>query len=489
MKIAKLVPIGPSLCFVLASLTSLCLSLIIESRHQTPHFPNDWGFAKSKLAIPPMGADDVLETRNIFAGNRANLHVWHGHQEIYTIDLHEYDQVEFDYYLGHRAWLYIFPDYALNRKTGIRISTHSNYPELSVTQLSDGRFEDPVTIGPAMQSQHGHFKILKNGNQIKYFRNGELFLNQKHQMGAVARFGVRGGKGDVWIDNLVMTNKGQNKFSENFLFIDRYRFAFSFFSFLLFFYFIYHFFGKFFGHPLFSFLTSLMVAASLSVTWYIAEVRFFSAQYTDSHESENDVSWEMYFKYQIEKKRIELARRKPGQRYLFLGGSQTFGEGVKEKKDRWSDLYCEELAKTRKVNCFNVAIQGASSKDYLAHIDLFLKYPVDHVLLNFSHNDLNNDDFKQDMENIIKKFLEKKTKVTLIQEPHNYVDLDSPILAEENHESLFELSKKYSLALVDMQRKFEEKDVRDSGQIWWDHVHLTSYGHKVFVDYLLTFQK
>jgi hypothetical protein len=79
----------------------------------------------------------------------------------------------------------------------------------------------------------------------------------------------------------------------------------------------------------------------------------------------------------------------------------------------------------------------------------------------------------------------------LVLEANSPEVAQDPIPPDENaellkrHGEMREIAKKHGLKVIDLHHYLSDPAVADSGFIWWDFVHLTSYGQKLYAARLL----
>lgn len=58
-----------------------------------------------------------------------------------------------------------------------------------------------------------------------------------------------------------------------------------------------------------------------------------------------------------------------------------------------------------------------------------------------------------------------------------------PVMAQR-HERMRRVAREFGLPVADLHSYLNDAQVRDSGLLWWDNVHLTSYGQDLMAAYL-----
>ncbi|MGZ3727107.1 MAG: SGNH/GDSL hydrolase family protein [Pseudobdellovibrio sp.] len=174
-------------------------------------------------------------------------------------------------------------------------------------------------------------------------------------------------------------------------------------------------------------------------------------------------------------------------RIVFFGSSQTFGEGSRIKSESWANTLFLKLKRSGPVSdrfiIKNEALKGSVAKEQkkilLAMSDLGKN---DLILIDLGNNDRSPNEFKNNMTEMLDFIKKQSSQALLILEP-NDPQINSSHL-EENHKIMKELCASYQVPCFDMHRYLMSPGVFDTGFMWWDHVHPTSYGHSLIADVL-----
>jgi len=172
---------------------------------------------------------------------------------------------------------------------------------------------------------------------------------------------------------------------------------------------------------------------------------------------------------------------------LFIGTSQTYGMGAADENDTFVEILNRRL-KTKtgaaaRVVCRNAGIKGSNSSELLEfYRNHWARTVPDVVLINLSVNDNDGGDiFYANIKEFVKINKIKKIKTILILEPTSF-EQHQILRYSKNHEALLRAGEEEGVICVDLH-KFMTVN-KDSGIIWWDFVHLTSFGHKLAADCL-----
>jgi len=168
---------------------------------------------------------------------------------------------------------------------------------------------------------------------------------------------------------------------------------------------------------------------------------------------------------------------------LFLGSSQTFGHGATYPTDRIAYRFWENLsANHHNVIVVNASKSGTNSAELLkrCHSHLFLFKPSI-VLINLSNNDGLNQ-FRQNLEAFMEWTKAIGSKVIFVQEANNYEVDQSRLLAK--HAIMADIANRAGAPLFAFNKYMSRADIYDSGILWWDEVHMTSFGQRIAAEYL-----
>ena len=171
-------------------------------------------------------------------------------------------------------------------------------------------------------------------------------------------------------------------------------------------------------------------------------------------------------------------------RILFLGSSQTRGIGATKHEDVFVYQLEQKLnqnSRQQTFRCFNGAIPGSNARvQYELYMKEFIQLRPNMVAINLSNNDNDFDEreFVDYLEKIIRFNKEKDIKTVFILEPnsieHRYF---VPL-----HDVMKEIAFRNDIVIFDLHNFLRER--YDSGFIWWDSVHMSSYGHKLSAEFL-----
>ena len=102
------------------------------------------------------------------------------------------------------------------------------------------------------------------------------------------------------------------------------------------------------------------------------------------------------------------------------------------------------------------------------------------VIINLSNNDASANRLASNLDHMIKLSLAEGIQPILVLEP-NSVEMKKEYLLA-NHKSMRGVGKSHKVPVIDMHDYLRKE--QDKGFLWWDSVHLTDFGQKLFAERL-----
>ena len=214
---------------------------------------------------------------------------------------------------------------------------------------------------------------------------------------------------------------------------------------------------------------------------YLVDDRYISHRYQD----EKQIHWQN-LERDLEKEpemvmrllaKYEEAPRPGGQvRVLFLGTSQTWGEGASAPEHITAAvaerLLNERLATTgARALCINAGVVSSDSARLLgAYRDHLIKLKPDVVVAILGFNDADQPLLLRSLEELVKLNRGQGIRTLIVPEPSS-LQWGPP---RSNQEAMAALARRLSAPLCEPQPALDKK--LDDGFLWWDGVHLTDGG-------------
>jgi len=433
-----------------------------------------------------------MTTRMALRGDKLDLGVWHGFQELF-VD-HEFVP-PFEV-----AWVYDLPKEGSylsflfgpdkKRLNGLRVSRDQRFPSMTFKALEQ-QFVQKKALPAQTILPQGKIRCLFEPELIHCYCN-DVKIGQWEGEGDVSlRLGFRGGHEHASLDDLIVKHPdGRILFQEDF----RYKVSLGERSWALllfggiFFLIQLGFFWLFWRRKnasvvFFSQLTlGLFLALCLAV--FLMLLPYFKDLYprVGKRIKQNERRWANARAQEVDaivKQRHAIG--KIGKRVLLmLGSSQTWGAGA----DKEEHVISHRLEKRLGEKYFLVLNGGISSCDSEQIMEIYFSQWISldpfGVIINLGTNDHDPEALYANVRKIAERNHLKGIRTILILEPN----LFSPGWGglKRNHDALINLSEKLKIPAIDMQRFLQTH--YDDGFLWYDDVHLTSFGQKLFAEEL-----
>jgi lysophospholipase L1-like esterase len=173
-------------------------------------------------------------------------------------------------------------------------------------------------------------------------------------------------------------------------------------------------------------------------------------------------------------------------RVAFLGTSQTYGVGAERIAEtfvaRCHRLMAQALGDTS-VETYNFSISGSDSTELLSKYTESWRFArPDLLLINLSTNDANIDTLTANLRTLAQQVHAAGGRVVFLLEP-NAAEVGHRGLREK-HSAIQRLGQELRVPVWNLDGYMSSDPIYDSGMLWWDKVHLTSYGQGVAADWL-----
>src|SRR5262245_56699121 len=173
-------------------------------------------------------------------------------------------------------------------------------------------------------------------------------------------------------------------------------------------------------------------------------------------------------------------------RIAFLGTSQTWGSGAEKISEtfvaRCHDLLAQALGDIS-VETYNFSNSGSNSTELLGrYAESWRLSRPDLLLTNLSTNDAKIDTLTANLRTLAHLARAAGARVVFLLEP-NAAETDHRGLREK-HSAIQRLGQELHVPVWNLDGYMSSDPIYDSGIMWWDKVHLTSYGHGVVAEWL-----
>jgi lysophospholipase L1-like esterase len=452
----------------------------------------NWEATKTTLKMYVLGSDAFFNGRQALSHNRLNLGAWHGFQEVISRKAFPIKEASFSFYLEKDAYLYILFNRAgkEDNYSALRLSSDPRFSN-SIFQVSNkGKFLERTPV-PIPMVEVGQWHQCK----ISFLKDAlHLSLNKK-SMGTFSiplkgsqMIGFRGGYRNTCVDDIILRDN-ENLVLLKESFSNKKNLLTIIIKILILALFIHSVFALFATKKkiesqnlFFSLILFNLVTASILL---IASF-YYSSFYTDTypHEKHHRKREERWIAAQT-KRRIEDTQKQiakehdlPSYRIMFIGSSQTWGAGAAHHYETFVhriDRRLNGLLKGRyHATCINISISGQDSAGLYKIYEKFIQYDPELVILNLSNNDQDAKVLEDSLNSFLRLNEEKDIDTLFILEANSIETHPSGLLM---HPVMMKVAKQNRIMTIDMHHYLKKH--YDDGLLWWDNVHLTSFGHEL----------
>jgi len=492
----------------LAAVASVPWAWDLACRQNRPDDHPLWTWTKAHHRVMPVGARPMLTGPQCFAGNRANMHIWHGFQEMVLLRPCDPSILCFRAKLSPGAALVVFLDRTrpIPRpddppQLAVRLSSNPQTPSAWLMVDGEGRFSEKQIF--SLKSELTErcwipFSLCFTGDGITLYQEDTPVSNISRPLSGPRHFAFRGSFSGYFcaVDDInIWDREGNHLLSESFDRRDLFIFSWPL-CFLIFFlpgvgvlYFICR--CAAWQIPIIAGL--ILVQVTLLSTgmafWYM------STRQRGSYPLANPlISRDREFARRLieNKSRVVNDRCKQKgvkRRIIFLGSSQTFGEGASEPEYAWVSRAHRQLQvqlSCPDLQVINLGIQGAVSSqlgDLYQQVAPVCVPELLCVSLVLNDNHRQTGDLEQSLERMIRTAESVGARVVLCSEA-----LFPVMYCSERLQTYIEIirttAERHGLPYLNLGTAIGNDD---DGLRWWDVVHPTDYGHRLIADAVVQF--
>ncbi|MDX1502223.1 MAG: SGNH/GDSL hydrolase family protein [Thermoanaerobaculia bacterium] len=458
----------------------------------------NWVATKTTLEEGVMGAHSYVFTPQALAGGRLQLAAWHGYQEVLLREEVDPAAVELDFLLKPDAWLAVELQRTAAGYRGLRFSRHPDFPPMVFEASPEGEFLSKREVRKLGRARAGRrtLRVEVGPKRADALLDGQRVARLDGELAGPQRIGFRAGSQRAWVDDVVVVERDGGRFHDGF---DRPRqwlpahvlgivappLAAALLLLLL---------ARRPGADprrlLFVFLTAsgvLVVVAAIGWGFLSWRKGFYPDQ------GERLRREETYWRGELEEsifRRIDEEhppRPEPGvHRIIFVGSSQTRGAGARTREETWVRRTegLLERATGGRFECINTGVSAYRLADMARVFDERWAALAPHtVVLDAGNNDQGGSprQFESTLVEMVRRAHGIGARVVLVLEP-NSTEHERPALARL-HRVMREVARREGALAIDMHAKLAGR--RDEGFLWWDWVHLTSFGQRLFAEELV----
>jgi lysophospholipase L1-like esterase len=457
-----------------------------------------WIATKPTLRRGVNGALEFVLRPQALTRNQLNLGAWFGFQEVLYRDELDLSQIEFRFRAEDGGYLHVLYDYRSGGFSGVRLSSNSMFPNLSYDATTDGEFTKikDFSLQPLTPNVWHQARLIFMNDSVVVTLDG-LRIGVFQRLPGSQRIGFRGGRSNVWIDEVILTGRDGQVRTERFTNMQRQyqRLVFVFAGMLV--------------------LTIAWLIAALKLRTYTTSLRhigmgiglavsllgclvgaLYLLQYVrggDFPRISNDEARrkEAYFiNNRLNERLAEIRSRYSAEvppnvfRLLILGSSQTWGAGAKADEDTWVRQLESRLnasAHGPQVECINAGVSALRAAGILQMVRTELgDMKATAAIVNLSNNDPVTT-FAQDLDELVRELISRNIRPVLMLEANSLEGRQNADL-ETKHAVARVVAAHHGLPVIDMEAYLAQR--KDAGFLWWDFVHLTSFGQRLVADKL-----
>lgn len=507
-----------SLAVILAVLIAINGALLTEiamyARNTFGHHP-EWFPGKMLMQRQPISIYDTIRTRNMTARNRLNLAAWHGMQEALLNQVVTLDRARFRLRLEDEAYVVVIVSMTRDGMTGFMLSRFGGMPSCFFRAEPGGRFLETSPL-PAITDRNWHQVDVTPGLTVTLDGQNHTW---KKEVGP-GLFGFRGSFAHCEVDDVSVWGGGKLLVQDNFRNDRNWRaVALHCLALLT----VVTLLGVLLLHrrrrgTMWVILGHFLLLAFLTM-FFIVDYSVWSDRYNELEPPEQFRKWlfdslegidpagfgepspavlafmdahqppKSQYRIQVYRdghtlrlkddaeavRAFRSAFRRIHPSILVLGASQAGGEGAV----KLDDMMLWQLYERVGGEVINACLQGSDSHSlvarYMTHLRLF---QPDLVVAYHGSNDVDPEQLRGNLYRLYNDTRRAGSRLLLVYEansPENPADF--PPQLEKKLAVMREVARELGLPVVDLQGTLSRPELVNSGLLWWDAVHPTSYAH------------
>ena len=142
------------------------------------------------------------------------------------------------------------------------------------------------------------------------------------------------------------------------------------------------------------------------------------------------------------------------------------------------------LPELKSLETLNLSVNGASPTEQIERYRGYIPFiSPDLVILNFSNNGSSDDLLEESLREFVELNQTYGAKTVLLKEA-NSEERDSEWILRR-HERVSKVGLETNSPVLDLHGFMNNKEIYDSGFLWWDWVHMSTFGQKVAAQWLV----
>ncbi len=490
---------------LLSGLFVLVATELVLAQGHTLAANGRWVVTKMDLERAVPGATAAFLTRPALARHRLNLGVWHAFQEVVQVEPWDPDRVGYSVSLSDeeyvamtlRAGVRAQPEAPL---VGLRVSRHPDFPSMCLRGDASGRFAERAPLPPRELAAGWHrLDVERTRDGLAVSIDGAPWGRCSMALPGPVHMGFRTGRGKrAAVDDIVLSRHGEVLSQEGFRPAGWRRVAVGVGA------------GTGLSIALLALASTWLGGASgretrlrlltavgtvLAIATLVCAVDHFvlsrrHPERVDFRHFESRIATE-----QDVLDRIDARSREPlapdARRILFLGSSQTWGAGARLDADRWTARVAAALRRSGPdhgseldLDVIEAGVPGSHSGRL---VELFLERWIgldpEVVVVLLANNDHDPAVLTANLSRLVEASRRAGIRVLFLLEPNTIEGAKSLAKLRRRHDAMRALGEELAVPVIDLQAWLSAR--HDQGFLWWDRVHLTSFGQELFAEGVL----
>ncbi len=454
-----------------------------------------WECTKRTFEKPPMGAKPFVLGTQALARGRLNLGAWHGFHEVSLKKRLVPREIDFRFMLQDGAYVNLVFGRGRPEYSAVRLSVDPLFENAYLQVRDDGAFleKQPFNCSEIRANTWNTCRLRFHESGALLTLNDSCDIDLPGVPALKGRVGFHGGLEPAFIDDVkVIQQDGAERVRENFsnrqgivTVILQTTAALA--AILIAYWMLMRFFIKGFRDTAIAVVVFSATLTVVSVCWSTAYGMSLSGRYLQTLQAlvEPDVAQKRVARARKAIRARHAVERAPNTtRILFLGSSQTWGEGATRVADGYVPQSERRLntkaGPNERYECINAGIQGLKAEEaaelYKAE---WLAFQADLVIVNLSNNDKVPMAFEQGLTQLAELNKTRGIKTLFCLEPNSIEHAPNGLPL---HAVMRQVAEAHAIEVVDLHGYLAER--YDNGFVWWDNVHPSSYGHGLIADFL-----
>jgi lysophospholipase L1-like esterase len=488
----------------LTGLIALTAWSLVSSLQNTLVANPNWRVTKLGLEKYVNGTQEYVSMTQALFRQRLNLGIWNGFQEVVTTSPYPIGNVEFKFLVNSNSYIDFIYDKNPNTYTSIRFSVYTQFPSQIIAQKSNGEFlaiqkmsHDKVSAGIW---HHARLEFSSNDQSLRVYLDNQLIANSSLQVKNYPTYlGFRGSYAPALVDSLTVTSpNGSKVFMESFslhrprlclqVFIICYTISILVLLIILL--------RKSDSRTLLV-LISFQIALIITLSTIAIILHFFLlSRFPNPNSTINQIYSKLSQKPQtnsplsyIDERNQEIQSQVTNinnnlPRILFLGTSQTWGAGAQKNSETYVNVIAKLISinSKKKYEIINAGISGSYSDELVDYYkEHWIKFHPNIVVVDLAYNDTDSKTFHDSLTELVEINRQQRIKTVFVFEPSS-IEADKQNLDLPLYDVMRQISHDQNIPIIDANSYMLSQ--QSSGNLWWDPVHPTSYGHLLLGTYI-----